>query len=108
MAVQLKTFCDYVTDSGLCSMELFYVRDRQKHETDFLLVQNGIPAMLIEAKLTEDSLDRNLKFFSSKLPDARCIQVVKKSGIFKKISKSIWILSVNRFFNMLWNYSQPL
>lgn len=37
MAIQLKTFCDYVTDGGWNKMDLFYIRDKQKHEVDFLI-----------------------------------------------------------------------
>ena len=103
IAIQIKTFCEFITDGGFCRLELFYLRDKQKHETDFLIVRNNIPVMLIESKVSEDSLDKNLKFFSQKFRNIKSIQVVQKPCIFKKVTPNIWILSANRFFNLLWS-----
>jgi len=74
-----------------------------KRFIDELIAKNNIPVMLIESKVSEDSLDKNLKFFSQKFRNIKSIQVVQKPCIFKKVTPNIWILSANRFFNLLWS-----
>lgn len=103
MAIQLKTFCEYVSDGGFCKMSLYYLRDKQKHETDFLITINNQPALLVEAKLNEESLDDNLNFFYEKIKTAAAIQVVMKKDVFEKKGQNVWVTSANRFFNFLWN-----
>lgn len=103
IAIQLKTFCEYVTDGGWCKMSLFYVRDKQKHETDFLITVDQEPVLLVEAKLSDNNLDSNLTFFHERIKGTTAIQVVMKPGVFERKGKKIWILSANRFFNLLWN-----
>ena len=74
-----------------------------KRFIDELIAKNNIPVMLIESKVSEDSLDKNLKFFSQKFRNIKSIQMVQKPCIFKKVIPDIWILSANRFFNLLWS-----
>lgn len=38
------------TDSGKADVELFFVRDKEKRKVDFLLVRDGKPWILVEAK----------------------------------------------------------
>ncbi len=102
IAVQLRAFCDYVTDGGWCRLELFYVRDKQGHEVDFLIVHNGVPRMLVETKLSEPSIDKSLSYFSQRLRGLDCVQVVRKPGVFKKTPMGIWAVSANRFLDALW------
>lgn len=101
MAMQLQAFCDYVTDGGWAKIDLFYVRDKQKREVDFLLTIDGRPTLLIEAKQSEEQLDSNLLYFTERIPRTQGVQVVMKPGVFGKKGK-IWIVSANRFLNALW------
>ena len=102
MAVQLKTWCEFITDGGWCHMELHYVRDKQKREVDFLVVKDGKPFFLVEAKKTKGELDKNLEFFSKVLGNITAFQVTEEPGIFRKHKPQIWSVSANRFFNLLW------
>lgn len=108
IAVQLKSYCDYITDGGWHKLDLFYVRDKQKHEVDFLIVKDGKPAIMIEAKKSQEELDKNLAYFSTMLGDILAVQVVQKPGIFIKHRPKIWSVSANRFFNLLWLLKQRL
>lgn len=102
IAMQLKTFCEFVNDGGWAKLELYYVRDKQGHEVDFLITSNGVPRLLIEAKAGNSNLDTNLKYFCEKLGGICAIQVVLKPDLLKKISDKIFIISSNRLFNLLW------
>ncbi len=101
MAIQLTAFCEFVTDGGWSNLDLHYVRDKQKHEVDFLITANGNPKVLVEAKQNESNLDTNLKFFSERLKNVLAFQVVQKPDIFRKVDDKTWVISANRFFNWL-------
>lgn len=101
LAMQLKACCEIISDSGAGELGLYYVRNKQGHEVDFALTLNGSPAALIEAKLSDDSPDRNLAYFSSTFGRIPCIQVVRKPGVFKKVSDRFWIVSASRFFGAI-------
>ena len=66
------------TDIGLGEFELFYLRDKQKHEVDFLVTKDHVPWMLIEAKNGEQKLSENLVRFADKLKVPYAFQVAKE------------------------------
>jgi len=64
------------TDQGLGEFELRYVRDKQKREVDFLVVRDGEPWFLVEAKYSDSRLSPTLKFFRDQLDCPHAFQVV--------------------------------
>ncbi|MBX7149472.1 AAA family ATPase [bacterium] len=62
---------------------LCYLRDKQKREVDFALVQNGKPFVLIEAKISDDNPDPSLLYYQQKLKIPIVVQLVHKPHIFK-------------------------
>ncbi|MBN1524296.1 MAG: ATP-binding protein [Spirochaetales bacterium] len=67
LAVHLLKFCHYQHDIFGIRCELFYLRDREKREVDFLLTWNEAPWMLIESKLNKPDNVKNINYFSQKL-----------------------------------------
>ena len=65
------------TDLGLGEFELFYIRDKQKREVDFLMSRDREPWMLVEAKHGEQKLSDSLVRFADKLKVRHAFQVVK-------------------------------
>ena len=57
--------------------ELFYIRDKQKREVDFLMTKDHEPWMLVEAKSGERKLSESLIRFADKLNVPYAFQVVK-------------------------------
>ncbi len=57
-------------------IELRYLRTKDKKEIDFCLVENGIPQLFIEVKLSDREIAKNLRYFSEKY-NVKGIQVVK-------------------------------
>jgi len=51
------------TDLGLGDFELFYLRDKQKREVDFLVVRDHQPWFLVEAKKGHEKLSPSLAHF---------------------------------------------
>jgi predicted AAA+ superfamily ATPase len=55
VACHLYKSIKFWTDIGLGQYELFFVRDKDKHEVDFLIVKNEAPWVLIEAKQSSNA-----------------------------------------------------
>lgn len=67
LAVQLLTVCTYWRDQGLGVYELFYIRDQNGREVDFVITKNLKPVALIEAKSSPQDWTNALKHYSQKL-----------------------------------------
>lgn len=64
------------TDQGLGEFELFYVRDKQKREVDFLVIRDGQPWFLVEAKHNDSRLSPSLAYFKNQLDCPHAFQAV--------------------------------
>ena len=105
VAIQLISFCHMINDGGWGNLDLFYVRDKQKKEVDFLITNNHKPVFLVEIKIKPSLHTKELEYFGEKLRPLAKFQVVAEPHIFKQIKKDLWVLSINRFFNLLWKVS---
>ena len=65
------------TDLGHGQFELRYLRDKQKREVDFLVVRDGKPWFLVEAKLADTALSKNLAHFQQQTGAAHALQIVR-------------------------------
>ncbi len=77
VAAHLLKACHAWTDRGEGEFELFYLRDKEKRELDFLIVRDGTPWLPVEVKLSSTELSPNWKSFASHLPCRRGIQIVR-------------------------------
>ena len=57
---------------------LYYLRNKNKQEIDFLLTKNSRPSVLIEAKWSEDNLHPHFKVFSNYFNNIQKVQLVKE------------------------------
>jgi predicted AAA+ superfamily ATPase len=61
--------------------EIFYWRDKQKHEVDFVLARRGARPLAIECKWKLQSPGKsNYSFFQSLYPDSRLVVVASDAG----------------------------
>jgi len=66
------------TDQGRGRVELFFVRDREKREVDFLLVRDDTPWILVEAKTgANQRLSKALLHYHNLLGTGHAFQVVR-------------------------------
>ena len=63
------------TDLGLGEFGLYYLRDKQHHEVDFLIVRDGSPWFLVEAKAGDDNLNPSLPLFQGMTGARHAFQV---------------------------------
>ena len=81
IASHLLKAVHFWTDSGFGKFELFYVRDKEKREVDFLVVREKKPWMLVESKLSDQNVSSSLVKFASILNTEINLQVVGAKNI---------------------------
>ena len=57
---------------------MYYLRNKEKHEIDFLVLGRSAEPLLLEVKLSEDQPSRNFSRFSDYFPGAKKVQIVKE------------------------------
>jgi hypothetical protein len=78
VALHLRKLTDFWTDLGLGDFDLWYVRDKEKREVDFLVTEGRRPWLLVEAKLSDATPAPALRYFQQRLqPAAGALQVVR-------------------------------
>jgi len=63
-------------DMGLGNFELGYLRDKEGHEVDFIVVRDGNPWFLVEVKHSDDSLSPALEYYQRQVHAPYAFQVV--------------------------------
>lgn len=76
VAAHLHKAVHYCTDTGIGKYELYFLRDKEKYEVDFMITENGNPWMLIEVKYSSnDSLSKSLYHFSDQIKPRYTFQI---------------------------------
>ncbi len=81
----------FLEDTSGDTYELCYLRDKQGHEIDFVIVKNRKPVMLIEAKVSDASRSKSFYYYKERLKVTKCVQLVMD---LKKASTKDGILVV--------------
>ncbi len=84
VAVELNRAVTLWNDYGLGEYELWYLRNKEKEEIDFLITENANPLFMVEAKLSETAISPHLIKFQNIL-HIPAIQLVNKKNVARKI-----------------------
>ncbi len=76
IAVSLLSWCHHSQDWGQETLDLRFVRDKERREVDFLVTKEGKPFLLVEAKLSDPSIPDALPRFAEKLGGVPALVVV--------------------------------
>ncbi len=76
IAVHLLKSVSYWNNIGLGSYNLFYLRDKEQHEVDFLIVKNNQPWIICEVKAHDTKISNNLAYFQNQLHAKHVIQLI--------------------------------
>jgi len=76
VACHLLKTCDFWTDTGEGEFELFFLRNKEKREIDFLIVRDGEPWLPVEVKQADTQPSENWRRFAKLLPCKRGLQIV--------------------------------
>jgi predicted AAA+ superfamily ATPase len=74
VASHLLKYCHFIQDTQGYKMELRYLRDTDKREVDFVVIQSGKPLFAIEAKLNDSHLSSNVRYFAARTPIPKFFQ----------------------------------
>ena len=77
MGLHLLQTCQSANDYLGIDKELFYIRTKDQRKVDFAIALNSNLSQLIECKYTDDSVSKQLKYFSDKY-SVEGIQLVKE------------------------------
>lgn len=93
----LKT-CHYWTDGGEGNFELFFLRDKEKREIDFLITKDRKPWLPVEAKLGDHEPSPHWRKFLREIPCQKALQIIHEPGhwrIHPAENKQILVASAN-------------
>jgi predicted AAA+ superfamily ATPase len=96
IASHLLKLVHFISDYEGYKSELYFLRDVDKREVDFLVTIDGKPWFAVEVKLHDTRLSPHLLYFKERLSIPYVYQVVKKNGV-DSIEKSVRIISAGRF-----------
>jgi len=98
VACELKTRLMLWGDSSGDDFQLFYIRNKQKQETDFLITQNGKPWLLAEAKLSDNSVEPHHVHAMAALNHIPFVQICRQPDIASLQKRDIYRISASRIF----------
>jgi len=96
IASHLLKFVHFITDNEGHKAELYYLRDVDKREVDFLVTIKNKPWFAVEVKLNDAALSPSLLYFRDRLAIPHVYQVVKKEKT-DKLEKGVRIISAGKF-----------
>ncbi len=100
VAAHLLKLTSYLKNVEGYQAELFYLRDTDGREVDFLVAVDKKPWLAVEVKLSKTKLSKPLLFFGAKLKIPYLYQVVFKENI-DFIQEGIRVISADKFLTGL-------
>lgn len=100
IASHLLKFVHFITDYEGHKAELYFLRDVDKREVDFLVTIDRKPWFAVEVKYNDTTLSPHLLYFRERLSIPYTYQVVKSSNI-DKLEKEVRIISAGKFLTSL-------
>lgn len=104
VAVHLLKAVETWNEMGGKPCQLFYIRDKEKREVDFVVCQAKKPLFLVEAKMRSLNVSPSLIYYQEKLNIPIAFQVVLDEKILRKSrhnGKIQWVCSAGTFLAKL-------
>lgn len=98
IALELKSRLDLWNESTTDKYNIYFIRTRDKKETDFLITKNQKPYFMCEAKLSSEEIENHHYLHSKHLGNIPFIQILKKNNVLRVKDKNFYIASVSSFF----------
>lgn len=96
IASHLLKYVHFIEDYEGYKAELYFLRDVEKREVDFLVTVDGKPWFAVEAKLDDASLSPHLLYFKERLSIPYAYQVVKKRSV-DRLEKGVRSIYAGKF-----------
>lgn len=100
VASHLLKFCHFLSDAEGFDARIYYLRDREQREVDFLICVAGKPWFCVEVKNSFRDIPHSLKHFSAKLKIPFSYEVVKEEKV-DFLKEDIRVISASKFLTAL-------
>lgn len=100
VASHLLKLCHYLYDARGFKAELFYLRDLEQREVDFLVTIDKQPWLAVEVKSSDQTISKHLRYFGKKLNIPFQYQLVNIDQV-DFIQDNIRVMSVAKFLTGL-------
>jgi predicted AAA+ superfamily ATPase len=90
VALHLLKLVDAWNDRGHGDFALWYVRDKERREVDFLITERRRPYLLLETKISDDRPSPALRYFRDRLRPMHAVQLVRQ-GMPRKVDGMLLI-----------------
>lgn len=91
-------------DLGIGKHDVYFLRNKDQKEVDFLITKDNKPWILVEAKLSNENLSKSLTFFHKESNAEYAFQVINEAA-YKNIScfdkPGVWIVPAQTFLSQL-------
>lgn len=94
IASHLLKYCHFLTDIGVGNFELFYLKNKEKMEIDFLITKNKKPFLPIEVKLSDTTPSKSFQIFLQSLSCKYAAQIVSQPDIHQLYEKDNYKLLI--------------
>lgn len=99
IAVELKTRISLWADVSGEEYNLFYIRNKQKQGTDFLITRNKNPWLLIEAKSSDSRVEKHHLINREMLGCIPLVQLCREENICMRSGDRVYRISASRFLS---------
>lgn len=100
VAAHLLKLCHFLYDVHGYRTNLYFLRDRDGREVDFLVTEQNMPWFAVEVKSESRDVSKNLLYFGKRLKIPYLYQVVESVGVDMRRG-SVRIVSVDKFLASL-------
>jgi len=100
IASHLLKFCHFLSDAEGFDARIYYLRDREQREVDFLICVAAKPWFCVEVKNAFRDIPHSLKYFSAKLKIPFSYEVVKEENV-DFLKEDIRVISASKFLTAL-------
>lgn len=100
IASHLLKFCDFLFDAEGYRAKLYYIRDKEQRETDFLVTIDNKPWFCAEVKMNFENIPSPIKYFAEKLKIPFVYGITKKENV-DYIKDNVRVISASKFLTGL-------
>ncbi len=100
MASHLLKFCDFLSNTEGYKAQLYYLRDKEQREVDFLVSIGNKPWFCVEVKNSFRDIPSSLTYFGNRVKIPFLYEVVKEENV-DFLKDNVHVISMSKFLSAL-------